>query len=171
MQEPYLTEDKLNALIAKADYEVAGEAIDVCILTLHSGFRVVGVSPGPLNPDNYSLEVGQKIAYDKAFEQLWQLEAYRITAEANKPIIAADHLANLPAGSAVVQIINTKLDDGSDGIETQGVLVGATQYDPKNPAHRIMVVIHNNREQIIEQALYGAAEPPVYDLDSGGLND
>ena len=187
-----LTKEKLNELIEDHQFEVLSDnQTVVCVIKLHTGFRLVGTAPGPINPDDWKFETGCNIAYNKAFDQLWQLEAYRITAEANKPLLAADQLANLPAGSAVVQILNIKLEDGSAAVEMQGVLVGGTDYDPKNPAHRMLAVIHNNREQIIQQALSGtgvaAGAQDTYvkanwpenvkalkelgNIDSGGLDD
>lgn len=49
--------------------------VTICIIILKSGFKVEGVS-ACVDPANYNKELGQKYAYENAFEKLWQLEGY-----------------------------------------------------------------------------------------------
>jgi hypothetical protein len=47
----------------------------ICALTLANGFTIVGKS-ACASPENYNEKLGQQIAYENAFEQIWALEAY-----------------------------------------------------------------------------------------------
>ncbi len=47
----------------------------ICILTLQNGFEVVGTS-GCVDPANFDQAIGEKIAYEKALDQVWLLEGY-----------------------------------------------------------------------------------------------
>ena len=49
--------------------------VTICIIILQSGFKVEGVS-ACVDPANYDQELGQKYAYENAYEKLWQLEGY-----------------------------------------------------------------------------------------------
>ncbi len=48
-----------------------------CVLELPSGFTVVGRSP-PVEKEAYSPEMGQRLAFDEAVNELVKLEAYRL---------------------------------------------------------------------------------------------
>jgi len=49
--------------------------LTVCNLTLKNGFNVVGTS-ACASPANFDKDLGQKIAYQKAVDQVWALEGY-----------------------------------------------------------------------------------------------
>lgn len=67
---------ELTDLIATAEYHnPEGTTVTLCYLHLNCGITLTGTS-GCLNPDDYDAEIGQKIAHDNAFKQLWQLEGY-----------------------------------------------------------------------------------------------
>ena len=69
-----LTEGELERLVVDAEYSRSG-SLTICVLTLESGYKVVGTS-STVNPVFFDETVGREIAYRKAFEQLWALEAY-----------------------------------------------------------------------------------------------
>lgn len=46
------------------------ETVTVCEIKLDNGFSVRGES-ACVNPENYDEEIGNKIAYDNAYRQLW----------------------------------------------------------------------------------------------------
>lgn len=52
----------------------------VCAIHTKLGFTLVGTS-ACVSKENYSAEIGNKIARQKAFDQLWPLEGYRLKAE------------------------------------------------------------------------------------------
>ncbi|MGZ8432812.1 MAG: Gp49 family protein [Candidatus Binatia bacterium] len=49
--------------------------LTIAVMTLENGFTVVGKS-ACAHPENFNEELGQKIAYDDAFSQVWALEGY-----------------------------------------------------------------------------------------------
>ena len=50
-------------------------AFTVCKIGMKNGFQFVGTS-GAASPKNYNKEIGDKIAYDNAFKQIWSHEGY-----------------------------------------------------------------------------------------------
>jgi hypothetical protein len=75
---------ELYDLIDSEDFNIIqGTTTTICALKLHSGFVVIGKS-ACLNPADFDEDVGRKIAFEDAFNQLWQLEGYHRAAEANK---------------------------------------------------------------------------------------
>lgn len=47
----------------------------VCQLTLENGFTVIGTS-ACVSVEQYNQALGEKYAYEKAFNEIWQLEGY-----------------------------------------------------------------------------------------------
>lgn len=52
----------------------------VAVIVTKLGFVLIGTS-ACVSKENYSAEIGQRIARQKAFDQLWPLEGYRLKAE------------------------------------------------------------------------------------------
>lgn len=52
-----------------------GTTTTVCQITLENGFTLIGTS-GCVDPKNYNQALGEKYAYEKAFEKMWDLEGY-----------------------------------------------------------------------------------------------
>lgn len=76
-----LNREKLEALVSHTHYHrVPDTTTTICAITLKNGFTVVGES-ACIDPNNFDQIIGQKIAYENAFEKLWQLEGYRIKAQ------------------------------------------------------------------------------------------
>ena len=69
--------EELKALIDGEPVYVqpSDTTLTVCHLKTTCGIVLTGNS-GCLNPDDFDAEIGKKIAYDNAFNQLWQLEGY-----------------------------------------------------------------------------------------------
>lgn len=49
--------------------------LTICVLVLKTGFTVTGES-ACVDPTNFNKKLGQKLAYENAFEKLWPLEGY-----------------------------------------------------------------------------------------------
>jgi hypothetical protein len=64
-----------------------GETVTYCRIVLDNGFSASGES-ARVNPENYNQQIGEKIAYDNAFRQLWPLFGF-LLAEKNKLKAAA----------------------------------------------------------------------------------
>lgn len=76
LNAPRLSPEKIDAVIASADYYVfPGSQLTVCCLTLKNGFTVTGES-ACVSPENFNKELGEKIAYGKARDKIWVLEGY-----------------------------------------------------------------------------------------------
>jgi hypothetical protein len=52
----------------------------ICAITTKLGFVLVGTS-ACVSKDNYNPDIGGRIAKQKAFDQLWPLEGYRLKAQ------------------------------------------------------------------------------------------
>lgn len=51
------------------------DPITLCFITMENGFTVIGHS-ACADPSNFDADLGRKIAYENAFDQLWPLEGY-----------------------------------------------------------------------------------------------
>lgn len=75
---PKITLEHINAQIVADQYYVfPGTTVTVCCITLVNGFTTVGHS-ACVDPAMFDASMGEQIAYDNAFEQIWQLEGYRL---------------------------------------------------------------------------------------------
>ena len=72
-----LTKENLESLIAKKEFIRHGETLTICVVTLHSGFQLLGQS-ACIDPTNFDAAIGEQIAYDDAVEKMWELEGYRV---------------------------------------------------------------------------------------------
>lgn len=71
-----IKKDHIENLIAKREFMVIdGGTLTICVLTLKNGFQVTGES-ACAHPGNFNVLLGEKIAYDKAFDKIWPLEGY-----------------------------------------------------------------------------------------------
>jgi hypothetical protein len=52
-----------------------GTTTTICQITLENGWTLIGTS-GCVDPKQYNQALGEKYAYEKAFEKLWDLEGY-----------------------------------------------------------------------------------------------
>jgi hypothetical protein len=75
MNENKVTKEGMAKKIVHVNYQKLSPKHTHCILTLENGFEVTGES-ACVDPANYDAAIGQKIAYDNAFEKLWPLEGY-----------------------------------------------------------------------------------------------
>ncbi len=78
LNAPRLTPEHIDSTIAaEAYYVFPGTTLTVCALTLRNGFQVIGES-ACASPENFSAELGRKIARDNARNKIWQLEGYAL---------------------------------------------------------------------------------------------
>lgn len=76
-----VTKDLILSRISAVDYQtilIAGQKMMFCGIKMDNGFVVVGKPATCVDPANWRDEIGQKISYDNAFEEIWKLEAYRM---------------------------------------------------------------------------------------------
>ncbi len=60
-----------------AYHQLDGTTITITVIKLHSGFTVTGES-ACVDPNNFDVEIGKKIAYENAFDKLWQLFGFEL---------------------------------------------------------------------------------------------
>ena len=57
--------------------------LTICVLTLRNGFTVTGTA-GVASPENFSKEIGQKVARQAAINQLWPILGYELRTRLSK---------------------------------------------------------------------------------------
>lgn len=83
-----ITPDYLAEQIASVDYLNPKPTLTLCILTMANGLYVVGKS-AVLDPARFDAAIGRSVAYQDAFNQLWQLEGYaRACAASDEELFA-----------------------------------------------------------------------------------
>ncbi len=74
-----LTEESIEAKIKSVEYLVKdleeGPRLTLAFITMKNGFVATGQS-ACASPANYVKETGQHIAYENAFDKLWEVEGY-----------------------------------------------------------------------------------------------
>lgn len=71
-----VTVSDINSKIKHTVYQLLqGTTTTICQITLVNGFSVIGTS-ACVDPKEYNQALGEKYAYEKAFEKLWELEGY-----------------------------------------------------------------------------------------------
>ena len=70
-----LTIDFLESQISAVNYNRFGKTGIQCVLTLLNGYTVTGES-GCIDPAIFNQEIGEKIAYENAFDKLWAILGY-----------------------------------------------------------------------------------------------
>lgn len=73
----HVSPDDLVALLESEEFIKVGKKMTVCLLTLKNGHEIIGTA-GCVDPANFDLEVGSRIARDDAIDQLWALEGYAL---------------------------------------------------------------------------------------------
>jgi hypothetical protein len=82
-----VTKEYMESRIAEKFFTKIGLTVTHCRIVLDNGFSVSGES-ACVNPENYNQEIGEKIAFDNAFRQLWPLFGFML-AEKNKVLAKA----------------------------------------------------------------------------------
>jgi len=67
-----VTVDYMKSRISTVEFTRLAETVTICHMTLDNGFSVRGES-ACVKAENYNQEIGEKISYDNAFNQLWPL--------------------------------------------------------------------------------------------------
>lgn len=84
-----LTPELINARILRTTFaQVEDTTTTICVIQMVNGFTVVGKS-ACIDVADFDAEKGKQIAYQDAFEKLWELEGYLA--------IERRHQAKLPA--------------------------------------------------------------------------
>lgn len=66
----------IHAKIMLTSYQLLeGTTTTICRILLQNGFSVIGTS-ACVDPKEYNQALGEKYAFEKAFEEIWALEGY-----------------------------------------------------------------------------------------------
>lgn len=97
-----VTIEDLTEMIAATEYfrSAANPLLTVCIITLNTGFSVVGKS-ACIAQETLDEQIGCDMAYEHAFDQLWDLQgfhlkslmAYARTEEGRSALVAIEDAA------------------------------------------------------------------------------
>lgn len=71
--------------------------VTMCFIVLENGFKVEGVS-ACVDPAKYNAEIGQQMAYENAFEKIWQMEGYLLKEAMYQDQLTRDALKELHMG-------------------------------------------------------------------------
>lgn len=76
LNAPRLTPDLIDSKVKEKSFHVfESSCLTVCCLTLENGFTVTGES-ACASPENFNVEIGEKIAFEQARNKIWMLEVY-----------------------------------------------------------------------------------------------
>lgn len=65
-----ITKEFLESQIVDVKYTLIGETLTHCAITVKNGFVFTGES-ACVNPANFDKEIGEKMAYENAFNSMW----------------------------------------------------------------------------------------------------
>ena len=65
-----ITVEFLNSEIVNVEYLRPVGTLTICVISTKDGFTFTGES-ACVDPANFNQEIGEKIAYDNAFEKMW----------------------------------------------------------------------------------------------------
>lgn len=81
MNAPKVTKEQIAAKIRGETYTILPNGrTTVCQITLENGFTVEGYS-ACVSIENFDKELGEVIAYEDAFDKIWQLEGYLLAED------------------------------------------------------------------------------------------
>ena len=100
LPERKLTKEFLESEIDKVEYNRFGKTNTHCTITTKSGFTFTGES-ACVDPNNYNKELGEKYAYENAFEKMWMPYGFWL----NKALAEYD---NLPTNTAQEEWLATE---------------------------------------------------------------
>lgn len=76
--------DKIKHVEYAKHVSYGGQILRWCIITMENGFGVTGNPSVAVSPENDNEELGEKIAYDNAFNEIWKLEGYALKEKLSK---------------------------------------------------------------------------------------
>lgn len=83
---PRVTKEYMESRIAETTFTRFTGTVTICNVTLDNGYSVRGES-ACVSPANYNQEVGEKIAYDMAFNKLWPLFGFLLAEKLHQAVL------------------------------------------------------------------------------------
>lgn len=85
-----ITREQIEARIAGVEYIVTHGRMTLCFITLDNGFVQSGESCC-VDAAEFNSDTGRKLAYDKAFDELWKLYGFMAREDAYRVQLAEQH--------------------------------------------------------------------------------
>ena len=90
LNAPRLTPELIDSkIVDKYFHIVPNTTMTLCVLTLENGFQVTGESAA-VSLTNFDKEIGEKIAFENARNQIWKLEGYLLKESMSLKAISGD---------------------------------------------------------------------------------
>lgn len=80
---PRITPDHIDQLLQKAQvgfWQPEGTTLTICVIRLPNGFCVTGEN-SCVSPETWQPDLGQKLAFEKARDKVWEFEGYLLKSE------------------------------------------------------------------------------------------
>lgn len=80
---PRITPADIDALLQKAQvgfWQPEGTTLTICVIQLPNGFCVTGEN-SCVSPETWQPDLGQKLAFEKARDKVWEFEGYLLKSE------------------------------------------------------------------------------------------
>ena len=97
LPERKLTKEFLESEIERAEYNRMTSTITHCTIVTKSGFTFTGES-ACVDPNNYNKELGEKYAYENAFEKMWMPYGFWL----HKALAETDYQSKLNEAQALI---------------------------------------------------------------------
>lgn len=93
MTRQTVTKEWIEKKVKSVDYiRIPDTTVTICHIVLANGFSVRGES-ACVSPHTFEEAVGRRIAYENAFDKIWQLEGYLLAEEIYKRVGTAPTLS------------------------------------------------------------------------------
>ena len=77
---PRVTMSHIESAIDEEIYQrIEGTTITICVLRMKNGFSVTGES-ACISPENFDVDLGKKIAKQKALDKCWELFGFHLAS-------------------------------------------------------------------------------------------
>lgn len=77
---PRVTKEQIEARISDVTFTRLNDTVTICNIMLDNGYSVRGES-ACVNPENYRQDIGERIAYDNAFQCLWPVFGFLLAED------------------------------------------------------------------------------------------
>ena len=86
---PRVTAEYMQSRITETTFTRFTDTVTICNIRLDNGYSVRGES-ACVSPANYNQEIGEKIAYDAAFNKLWPLFGFLLAEKLMNGMVASE---------------------------------------------------------------------------------
>lgn len=133
-----VTKESIEAKIKDVQYRKLTHKLTHCLIIMENGFQVTGES-ACVDPKNYDQAIGEKCAYENAFEKIWMIEGYLLQEKLNCKKSAYELFADAFA-EELNKVESNQFLNGSKTVEKYRKEYPLTEdqafkYDPNEKRH------------------------------------